>query len=116
MLVGGAMAGAKIKRVVGIDTISRCGETALLRDCIEQGEELVLAVKAAVGGVRAVRGIFHLVRFDEFVMDAEGTDEFVNGGAVVRRKARRDCGDRERTVAESTLRGPGQVRGVSAAG
>src|SRR5216684_386805 len=82
MLVGGAMARAKIKRV---------------------------------GGIRAVRGIFHLVRFDEFVMDLKGADEFVDGGAVMRRKARRDRGDRERAVAKRTLSGPCQVRGVSAA-
>src|SRR5260370_21954619 len=109
MLVGGAMAGAKIKRVVGIDTISRCGETALLRDCIKHGEELVLAVKAAVGGIRAVRGIFHLVRFDEFVMDLKGADEFVDGGAVMRRKPRRQRGGRKSVDAQRTLRGPRQV-------
>src|SRR6266404_3439386 len=116
MFFGGAMTGAKIERVVGIDAISRCGETALLRNCIEHGEELILAVKAAVGGVRAVCGILYLVRFDEFVMDLKGANEFVDGGAVMRRKAGRECGDRKSAVAERTLRGPRQVSGIGAAG
>src|SRR5260370_42645233 len=72
MFFGGAMAGAEVEGVVGVDAIGGGGETALLGEGVEDGEELVLAEEAAVGGVGAVRGIFHFAGFDEFVMDVKG--------------------------------------------
>src|SRR5713226_7730242 len=83
MFFGGAMAGAEVEGVVGVDAIGGGGETALLGEGVEDGEELVLAEEAAVGGVGAVRGIFHFAGFDEFVMDVEGADQVFDCGAIV---------------------------------
>src|ERR1700738_1843979 len=114
MLFRGAMPGAEVQRIVRVDSISRRCESALLRHRIHHGEKLIFAVEAAVGGVRAIGGILHLVRVDEFMMDLERADEFVNGGAVMRRKAGRKRRDRKRALAERSLRGPSQVRGGGA--
>ncbi len=83
MFFGGAMAGAEVEGVVGVDAIGGGGETALLGEGVEDGEELVLAEEAAVGGVGAVRGIFHFMGFDEFVMDVKGADQVFDCGAIV---------------------------------
>ena len=65
---------AQIERVIGVDAIGDGGEVALLRDGVEDAEEFVFAEVAAVGSVRAVLGIFHFVRCDEFVADAKALD------------------------------------------
>src|SRR5258708_12407170 len=116
MLFRGAMAGAEVQRVVRVDSISGPCESALLRHRIHHGEKLILTVETAVGGVCAIGGTLHLVRVDEFMMDSEGADEFVNGGAVMRRKAGGKRGDGKRALAERALRCPGQVRGGGASG
>jgi len=72
VLVGGAMAGAEIGGIVGVDAVGDGGETAVHGDAVQRGEEFVLAVVAAVGSIGAVGGIFQLVRFDEFVAQAGG--------------------------------------------
>ena len=110
------MAGAEVQRVVRIDAVGGGREAALQRHRVEHGKEFIFAKETTVGGVRAIRRIFQLVRFDEFVMDLEIADEFVDRGAVVRRKAGRECGDRKSAVAKRTLRGPRQVSGIGASG
>ena len=60
---------------------------ALPRESIEHGKELVFAEKAAIGSIGAVGGIFHFPSFDEFMRNSECTNEFLDGGAVVRRIA-----------------------------
>ncbi len=88
MLFGGAMTGAKVQRVVGVDAIS-CGREAAPQGYrVQHREKLIFAVKAAVGGVRAISGIVHLVRVDEFVMDFEGMDEFLDRRAIMRGETR----------------------------
>src|SRR5260370_6927160 len=106
MLFGGAMPGPEVQRVVRVDSISGPCESALLRHRIHHGEKLILAVEAAVGGIRTIGGILHLVRFDEFMMDSEGADEFVNGGPVMRRKTGGQRRDGTRPPPDSPLRSP----------
>src|SRR5215475_3356722 len=107
MLLGGAVAGAEVEGVVGVDAVGDCGEVALMHDLIEHGEEFVFAEEATIRGVCLVGGIFHLVGGDEFVMDLEGAGELRDGGAVVGGKAGGERGDGERAVSEYVMRGPG---------
>src|ERR1700719_2511262 len=116
MLFGGAMAGAEVERVIGIDAVGRGREAALLGEVVEDGEELVFAEEAAVGGIGAIRGIFHLAGFHEFVMDAGGADKFFYRGAIVSGEARGKRGDRQSVLAERALRGPREVCGIGATG
>src|SRR5258706_16484168 len=99
MFFGSAMAGAEIQGVVGVDSVGGGGKAAFLRDCIEDGEKFVLAIKTAVGGVRAVGGVFHFVSFDKFVMDLELANELVNRCAIVRRETWGKRGEGKRTLA-----------------
>src|SRR5258707_1560805 len=114
MLFRGAMPGAEVQRVVRVDSISGPCESALLRHRIHHGEKLILTVETAVGGVCAIGGTLHLVRVDEFMMDSEGADEFVNGGAGMRRKAGGKRGDGKPALAQRALRVPGPVPGIGA--
>src|SRR6266404_2039875 len=116
MLFCGAMTGAKVQRVVRVDAVRSCREAALQGHRIQNGEKLIFAVEAAVGGIRAIRGVFHLVRLDEFVVNLEAADKFVDRGAIVCGKSGRQRRDGKRSLAECTLRGPSQVRGVGASG
>jgi len=64
MLGGGAMAGAKIERVVGV--LHRRRRRQKPRVCANSSKaekQLVFAEVTPVGGVRAVGGILQLVRF-----------------------------------------------------
>src|SRR6267142_7019753 len=99
MFFCGAMAGAEVQRVVGINSVGGGGEAAFLRDCIEDGEKFVLTIKTAVGGVRAVGGVFHFVSFDKFVMDLELANQLIDCGAIVRRETGGKRGDGKRTLA-----------------
>src|SRR5258707_14759488 len=114
MLFRGAMPGAEVQRVVRVDSISGPCESALLRHRIHHGEKLILTVETAVGGVCAIGGTLHLVRGDEFMMDSEGADEFVNGDAAIRRKTGGKPGHRKRALPPRPVRGPGQMPGVGA--
>src|SRR3984893_810801 len=96
MFFRGAMAGAEVQRVVGVGPRSGSGEAALLGHRVQHREKLVFAVEAAVGGVRAVGRVFHLVRVDGFVIDSELTDKFVDRGAVISGKAWGKRGDGKR--------------------
>jgi hypothetical protein len=116
MFFCGAVAGTKIERVVCIHAVSGCFESALQRDRIEYGEQLIFAMEAAIGGVGAIRWIFQFVCFHEFVMDIVCANEIFNDVAVVRGVTWRERGDRESAGAESFLSGPGEVCGVGAAG
>src|SRR5258705_13372239 len=98
MFFSGAMAGAEVQRVVGVDSVGGGAEAAFLRDCIEDGEEFVLAIKTAVGGVRAVGGVFHFGSFDKLVMDLELANQLIDCGAIVRREAWGKRGNRKRTL------------------
>src|SRR5277367_847614 len=110
----GAMAGAKIEGVVGIDAVRDGGEVSLLGDGVDNVEEFVFAEVAAVGGVRAIFGIFHFVRFDEFVADAEAANELFDDVAIMGGIAGGKSGERKSLIAFRAMRGPGQVGGVRA--
>src|SRR5258707_13553325 len=112
MLFRGAMPGAEVQRVVRVDSISGPCESALLRHRIHHGEKLILTVETAVGGVCAIGGTLHLVRVDEFMMDSEGADEFVNGGAGTSRKTGGKRGGGKTAPAERAVPRPSQQRGV----
>ena len=114
MLHCGAMPGAKVQRIVSIYTVGCRCETAILRQLIENRKKLVFAKKTAVRRIGAIRGIIHFVRFDEFVMNAEGADEFVDRGAIVRGKARRNRSHRQCALAKRFLRGPREVSRICA--
>src|SRR5258705_93170 len=116
MLFCCAMTGAKVQRVVCVDAVRSGREAALQGHRIQYGEELIFTVEAAVGGIRAIRRICHLACLDEFVVNLEGADKFVDRGAIVRGKTGRKRRDGKRSLAECTLRRPSQVRGVSASG
>ena len=88
----------------------------MLGDGVEDREEFVFAVEAAIGGVGSIRGIFHLVGLDEFMMDVLGADEVFDDVAIVRGVTGRKGGDRKRAIAESFLRGPCEVGRIGSAG
>jgi len=56
------------------------------------------------------------VRFDEFVAELEFGDEFLDHVAVVRGKTGGESSDGEGAIAESFLRGPGEIGGIGPAG
>src|SRR5882762_4623738 len=116
MFFCGAMAGAEVQRVVGVDSVGCGSEAAFLRDGIQHGEKFVLAIKTAVGGVGAIGGVSHFVRVDKFVSDLEDANDFVNGGAVMRGKTWGKGSDGKGALAKCALRGPRQVCGVGASG
>ncbi len=116
MLGGGTMAWAEVERVVGVDAVGDGGDIACGGELVEDGEEFVLAEVTAIARVRAVRGVFHFVSFDEFVANGELLEERSELVAVVRGITRRDCCDRECAVPESFVCGPGEVGGVGSAG
>src|SRR5258707_4236529 len=108
MLFRGAMPGAEVQRVVRVDSISGPCESALLRHRIHHGEKLILTVETAVGGVCAIGGTLHLPRVDEFMMDSESADEFLNSGPVMRRKTAGKRGDGKGALAQPAVRCAGQ--------
>jgi hypothetical protein len=116
MPLGGAMAGAEIEGVVGVNAVGGGGETALPGEGVKDREKLVFTEEAAVGGIGAVCGIFHLAGFNECVMDAGGADEFFYGGPIVSGEAGRKCGDGQSVLAEDALRGPREVSRIGATG
>src|SRR6266849_2620505 len=65
VLGSGAVAGPEVVRVISIDAVCDCGESARSRKLFHPGEQLVFAVEAAIRIVRDVKRIFEFVRFDE---------------------------------------------------
>src|SRR5437870_2170281 len=114
MLGGGAMAGAKIERVVSVHAIGDGGKAARTGQFIQYREKLVLAEIAAVGLVRAVGGVFHLVRLDKLVAQRQLFCKLLDHFSVVRGKTRRKSGDRQGPLAKSTVRGPCQIGRIRA--
>ncbi len=83
MFVRGAMAGAKIVRVVCIDAVSDGAEIAGTCQSFHAIEEFVLAVVAAVGIVRNVKRILEFVRLDKLVANSGFAHEFFGLLAIV---------------------------------
>ena len=77
---------------------------------------LGLAEIATVHRVGGVAGVVHLRRLDQQVAGAELNGQGVGGGALLRRKAGGDRGQRDRPAAKHVHRLGQQVAGVDAAG
>ena len=114
MLRGGAMARAKIERIIGVHTVSDSGKTARLRQLIQRREQFVLAEIAAVGSVGAVSGIIHFVRLDKLVGQAQLADKFFYYGEIVSGVTRRESGDRKSATGERFVGSPGQISRIRA--
>src|SRR5437660_589412 len=97
MLRGGAMAGAKIERVIGVYTVGEGGRPARLGQFVQRGKQFVFAEIAAVGGIGAVSGIFHFARFDKLVAQTYLANKFFHDGAIVGGVTRREGSDGEST-------------------
>src|ERR1700721_1679640 len=95
MFRSGPVAWAEIQGVVGVDSIGYDRESAFLRHHNERGEQLVFAEIAAIRGVCAVPGIFHFVRFDEFMANAQLADKILHYSAVMRGVAWGQAGQRQ---------------------
>src|SRR5260370_17578194 len=108
------MSWAKVERVIGVYTISDGGKTARVRQFVQRGKKLVLAEIATIGGVCAVGGIVHFVRFDEFVAQAQLGHELFHDGTIVSRVTRRERGNGQGARAQRFVGGPGQIGGVRA--
>ncbi len=117
---GGALPGAEggdIRgAVVEVHAEGKVGEVSGGAEALHDGEELVLAVEAALGVVALVVRVREFVSVEDFGRDVvirgepEGGDEFGAGerGGV--------GDDGEHARAERLVRGPGEIRGVGAAG
>src|ERR1700720_2507106 len=115
MFFCGAMAGAEVEGVIGVHAVGGRGESALLRESIEYGEQFVLTEKTTIGSVGAIGGIVHFVRFHELMMNVLRLDEVLDYVAIVSGIAGRKRGYRQGAIAEGALGGPGEVGGVGAA-
>src|ERR1700720_2315189 len=109
MFFCGAMAGAEVEGVIGVHAVGGRGESALLREGIEYGEQFVLTEETTIGSVGAIGGIIHFVGFHEFVMDVFCANEVLDDSAIVSGIAGRKRGYREGAIAEGALGGPGEV-------
>src|SRR5215472_2382116 len=116
MLGGSAMARAKIERVVSVHAIGDRGKAARTSQVIQYREKLVFAEIAAVGLVRAIGGILHLVRLDKPVAQCQLFDKVLDHGPVVRGKTRRKGSNRQCAVGQGTVRSPCQIGRIRASG
>lgn len=115
VLVGGAMAGAKIVRVVRVYTICNRAEILFRCDRFHPAEQFVFAEIAAVGIVRYVKRILKFVGLDEFMPDSSCLNKLFRLFAIVSRKAGGEGSDRERSIPNRLMRRPREIRGISAA-
>src|SRR2546421_6239282 len=90
MLRGSAMAGTKIESVIGVYSVGDGCKSSCLRQFVQCGKQFVFAEIAAVGGVGAVSGIVHFVRFDEFMPQTYLAYKFLDDGAIVSGVTRRE--------------------------
>jgi hypothetical protein len=116
MLARGLLSGAKVACIVGVDAVGDGVESAGLAISFEDGEQFVLAVKAAHGIVADVGGILKFLRFHD--LDGDGS---LAGKVecVVEVSARQagGIGDHgEHFSAEGLVGHPGQESGVHATG
>src|SRR5258708_12304018 len=109
------MAGAKIEGVVSVHTVGDDNKTARVRQFIQRGKQFVFAEIATIGGVSAVRRILHLVRFDEFVLQAELAHKLLDYGPIMGGVTRRERRNGQSPGTQRFVGGPGQIGGVSAA-
>ncbi len=112
MLARRLLSGPKIAFVVGVDAVGDGVESSSLAVALEDGEQFVLAVKAAHRIVADVRGIFQFLRFHN--LDRNFT--LVRKGERVFEMSARQAGGignhGEHLAAEHLMRRPGKKSGV----
>ncbi len=106
----------KIAGVIRVYAVSHRDKSLLFRQFIKHIKKFILAVVAAVTGIRPVRGIFHLTRFDKFVPHSSVCNKFVQLRSIVCGIAWRNCGHRKRACTKRLIRRPRQVRGIRSPG
>src|SRR5260370_9924838 len=112
---GGSMDGSKIDGDVSVHTEGDDSNAARVRQFIQRGKQFVFAEIATIGGVSAVRRILHLVRFDEFVSQAQFTHKLLDYGPIMGGVTRRERRNGQSPGTQRFVGSPGQVGGVSAA-
>src|SRR5260370_2830607 len=112
MFCGGTMAGPKIAGIVRIHAVSNRSKSSRARQRTQNAEKFILAVIAAVSGIRAVPGIFHLVRFHKFVAHSSVYNKLFQLRTLVRGITWRNRRHREHSLTERLLRSPRQVGGI----
>ncbi len=113
---GGLLAGAELGAVVEVHPVGEMRETELQARGFHLGEELILAVEAAILVVAGVVGIFQLAGLQDVDRDVVFGCEGECGGEFTARQGRRVGDDGEHAVAEDSVRDVGEICGVGAAG
>lgn len=112
---GGVLPRAVVAKVIFVYAIDNVLETPLPSELLHATEQLVLAVKAAIGIVGHVGRIVELVGENVFVVDPELGGERLGVAFVRLGNGGRIGGDGQATVAENLLCRPGEIRRVGAA-
>src|ERR1700676_2514725 len=111
MQFSGALSWPVIAEIVYIHAVDNVLNASLTAHDVQFGEQLVLAVEAAVRIVLHIIGIIELMRLDVLVPKSTLAGERF-GIALVRLGNRGGVrGDRDGIVAESAVRRPGQICG-----
>src|SRR5262249_4146803 len=105
-------AGTIIAAIVGVAAVDHGGEAALAREGREPRVELVLAVVAAVGRIRAVVGVVELRGPDHFVAQRNGARGADRESGVAMGIGGAGGGDADGAIAEDARGGDGEKRAV----
>src|SRR5271156_4169511 len=112
MFVRGAVPGPEIASVVRIDAVCNCVNVPRPRECVHLVEQFVLTVVTTIGVICDVKRILEFRSLDEFVTNSRQGNESFYLLAVVFGKARRQRGNRNSTITQDMVRGPGKIRRV----
>jgi hypothetical protein len=112
----GALTGAEVAGVVGVAAVGDGGEAELRAELLHGGEELVLAVEAALAVVAEVVGAGHLLGLQDVERDAVGFGEGDGGGELFAGQAGGVGQDGKHVLAEDLVGFVGEIGGVHAAG
>src|SRR5580700_3188914 len=110
MLARGAMAGAKIARVIRIDSVRDGCDIAFNCETIQRGEKLVLAEVAALRIICGVARVRKLVRLDENMWNWSIAQKKFHLLAIMRGITCGNCRDAQRARAQ---RAPCRPREIS---
>ncbi len=114
MLLGGALAGPEVARIVGIHSVGDVGEAELRAERSHDGEQLIFAVEAAVGVVALVFGAIEFAGCDDAQGHAEGRGEGLRLLEIAAREAGRIGEHGEHAVAQDAMGGCGEKGGIDA--
>ena len=109
MFIGGPLAWAKIRSVVGIDAITDPVEAEFDTQTIHRFEEFTLAVITPVRSIGAISASLHLVGVDETMAQTKLLDDLLCHRAVAVWVGRRHRGHRQTIVSHRPMSGPGEV-------